>query len=1235
MTAPPVAPPRSSGWTLTEAIGLETLQAIQDAFALAFGIPTVIVDRRGRNVTEITHRVAFCEDLTRPSRGGPRCTACDADAMRRAESTRQPAVFRCWNHLYDCAIPIMASDGQVFGHFLCGQIRMESEPTDRYRVVARQLGLDEDAYEAAAAQVRVVARADFERSVQAMGVLARMIADQASASMQNLAVLEQALEANTATDRLTRELDTIVEASGAIATAGSPLSTLERIADSIGRVVPCDSCIIFELEAGGRRLRPLTVRDPYADVIADWRGEVGVGIPGLVAKNGTALRIDDAPADPRFAAIPGVPIEPEAILAVPMMFNGEVTGVITVSRFRQRTFSDHELDLLKILAAQSAIALATAMFRGQVAQRIEAERAQAELAHRIAAGGPLPTLLEELLTTTHRLLDCSGVALRMDDNELTGAARPIGISLRSATKLSRAHASERERARAAARPVPSRHDGFAMLVAPVEAAGRAVGELLLLRPDPFSETEVRLAGALAQQVGAATENARVGRSRRRLQVGYTLLAELGAEIASSRSSDAILDVMARRAHELIGGDAGFVATVNGRSEEVEVCTRRGGRTRRVVVPIAGRPRLRLPEVSTGDGGYREDLFDAWGLALAESLSTPGATAAVTAPLRANTGQLTGAVVVVGGRGFSRDAHTMLAVLAHTAAAGLAARRAERETDNALRSRADGLTLLTELAQRVTAGQEPDAVATAALSGLRVLTDVRGAALVSRRSDLPPEVRATVGLSRARAERLVAELSDEAWDAVKPVRMHHTLAVPLLSGGRPRGLMVAARPLADPDDGVLMALGRYGAIALDNAERLEAEGRSLAEARELHRESIAQAGELERSLAIQRALSEAVLDRRGIASVTETLARLQGGRVTIYDADLSAIAGFPDPPAEDHPIAELLARQRGPDTSTPLELALAEGQALVAAPIQAEGELLGWVVQRLSHSFGDVDRAAVAHAATAVALAMLRTRTAEEVEARMRAEFLQSLFAGEASPEELVQRGRALTYDLTQPSRVVVVAADSDASEVTERLYREAVRWARAAPGRIFVAKRDSELTLLGPGLDDWPRRLHTAVVPTVGSVLVGVGPVADAPANYRRSFLDARQCVRVLRALGRDGVLSLEDGGLEQLLVRATDADVLISFTRRYIYPLAEQDQRRRSSLVQTLELVFEHGWNLRAAARAAHVHVSTLRYRLSRVESIVGVDLSHPEDRLALQLALHTSRLLIASGRSESLHEP
>jgi ligand-binding sensor protein/GAF domain-containing protein len=1243
--------PRSDG-ALTDVIGVDTLQAIQDAFAQAFGLPTVIVDTVGRNVTEITHRVAFCEDLTRPTTGGTRCAACDADAMRRAESTGQPAIFRCWNHLYDCAIPIVSSDGRLFGHFLCGQIFTEPTPAPGYRKVAREIGVDEDAYVAAAGQVRVVPRAHFERAVGAMGVLAKMIADQADSSIQNLAVLEQALEAKAATGRLTRELDTIVEAAGAIAAAGDSLATLERIADSIGRVVPCDSCVIFELEVGRRRLRPLAVRDPYADAIADCRVELGVGIPGLVAMSGAALRIDDVRADARFVPIPNVPVEPEAILAVPMLFNGEVTGVITVSRFKQRTFSDHELDVLNILAAQSAIALATATFRDQMAHRLEAERAQAELAQRIGAGGPLRPLLDDVLATAQRLLACSRGLLRLDDHDLSTPVRPIGMSERAAEAIARSHADVCERARSARRPVACRHEGAAMLVAPVDAGRRTAGELVLLRPDPFSDADQRVAASIASLAAAAADNARGERSRRRLRAAYELLAEVGAEIAASESTDAIVDVILRRAHELVGGGAGFLALMTDPASDLDVRFRASGRTRNVRVATAGHPRLRVPRAFEDEGGCRDELLDAWAQAVIEALPSRRAVPAVAAPLVASGGRMIGAVIVSGGKPFGVEEHQLLAALAHCAAAGLAARRAEGATDQVLRQRAAGFALLTELAQQVTACQEPDAVVGALLTCLQALGDVSGVAL-ARRADSTPEVRSSVGFGRARAARLLTSLPDDIWDAASPVRTDAALALPMLLGDRSLGLILLARPPEELDDEVLMALSRYAAIALDNAERLRDERRSLAEVRELHHGSVAQAGELERSLAIQRALSEAVLDVRGIAAVIETLVRLQGGRVAAYDADLNPIGGFPDPPAEGQPIAELLARQSNVMRNTPLEIELAEGRAVLAAPIQAEGELLGWLVQQLSRSFGEVDRAAVAHAATAAALAIVRARTVDEVEARMRAEFLQSLLAGEASAEELVRRGRALTYDLAQPSRVAVIAAVDESPDTTERLYRLTVLWGRRTPGRFFVAKRGGELTVLGPEQDDWIGQLQDALVPAVGRVLVGVGSAARSPDAYRQSFLDARQCVRALRALGREGVLSLDEDGLEQLLLRATDADRLISFADRFVGPLREHDARRRSELVATLDLVFEHGWNLHAAARAAHVHVSTLRYRLSRVEAITGVDLRHAEDRLTLELALRASRLLTASdgpvpqpryaapsgsharSKSELLHQP
>ena len=111
--------------TLVELIGSDALQAIQDAFAIAFDIPTVILDHEGYNVNEITHRVAFCEDFTRTSSAGSNCLNCDRSGIRLSSQTRRPTIFKCWNELHDCTVPIVSSRGELFGYFLSGQILAE------------------------------------------------------------------------------------------------------------------------------------------------------------------------------------------------------------------------------------------------------------------------------------------------------------------------------------------------------------------------------------------------------------------------------------------------------------------------------------------------------------------------------------------------------------------------------------------------------------------------------------------------------------------------------------------------------------------------------------------------------------------------------------------------------------------------------------------------------------------------------------------------------------------------------------------------------------------------------------------------------------------------------------------------------------------------------------------------------------------------------------------------------
>ena len=59
-----------------------------------------------------------------------------------------------------------------------------------------------------------------------------------------------------------------------------------------------------------------------------------------------------------------------------------------------------------------------------------------------------------------------------------------------------------------------------------------------------------------------------------------------------------------------------------------------------------------------------------------------------------------------------------------------------------------------------------------------------------------------------------------------------------------------------------------------------------------------------------------------------------------------------------------------------------------------------------------------------------------------------------------------------------------------------------------------------------------------------------------------------------------------------------------------------------TLESYFEHNGNMTQTAEALFIHRNTLIYRLERIAEIADLDLDKPETRLAVQLALHISRM-------------
>jgi diguanylate cyclase (GGDEF)-like protein len=105
------------------------------------------------------------------------------------------------------------------------------------------------------------------------------------------------------------------------------------------------------------------------------RTKIGEGVTGWVAQHRSPALIDDATADPRPVTIAGTDEVAESMLAVPMIHDDQLIGVITLSKLGLYQFDQDTLRLLMIIADQAATAFAETDLMNE-AKRLAAELRQ-------------------------------------------------------------------------------------------------------------------------------------------------------------------------------------------------------------------------------------------------------------------------------------------------------------------------------------------------------------------------------------------------------------------------------------------------------------------------------------------------------------------------------------------------------------------------------------------------------------------------------------------------------------------------------------------------------------------------------------------------------------------------------------------------------------------------------------------------------------------------------------------
>ena len=161
---------------LSDVIDFNTLQTIQDAFSKATGVAALAVDLN-HDVTKLSNPTDFCVKLTRGSKEGyRRCNNCDLQGGKKAGITHKPAVYYCHAGLMDFAAPIMVHGRQV-GSLVGGQILPEKPDTEKFRKIAREIGVDENEYLNALSKIKILPKDQIEAAAQLLFIIANTLSD--------------------------------------------------------------------------------------------------------------------------------------------------------------------------------------------------------------------------------------------------------------------------------------------------------------------------------------------------------------------------------------------------------------------------------------------------------------------------------------------------------------------------------------------------------------------------------------------------------------------------------------------------------------------------------------------------------------------------------------------------------------------------------------------------------------------------------------------------------------------------------------------------------------------------------------------------------------------------------------------------------------------------------------------------------------------------------------------------
>jgi len=333
--------------------------------------------------------------------------------------------------------------------------------------------------------------------------------------------------------------------------------------------------------------------------------------------------------------------------------------------------------------------------------------------------------------------------------------------------------------------------------------------------------------------------------------------------------------------------------------------------------------------------------------------------------------------------------------------------------------------------------------------------------------------------------------------------------------------------------------------------------------------------------------------------------------------------------------------------------LKNGHAVKCVPIFVRDEhAANLILDTLGDKMVYDDLVAIEHASSLIAIEFLNEKALMQKELIIKGQVLDDILVKRYSDSTMmIQRGQYVGFDLTQPycvfdlraesfedyAKTIMDSSSSDIQRIQASILDSIHQGMQVFPGQLLLmndgigvvgmfgaqsqksvqACRDTIRELIKELDKNHPKLFFNA----------GISRVKDGIDQAGLAWNEAKLAQRVGRelngALYSDHVCRFDDLGCLSFLCEVSKSPAVRAFYDERLSILVDYDEANNSDLIRTLRTYYDCDQNQRRAAATLCIHKNSLIYRLKKIESILGKQLSDSHTAFELQLCLQLKHII------------